>query len=108
MRGLSYNTNGDWDNFLASANDDTATKYHESVEEYSKFCMQKNIVMLIASSVKFYSQHRHDTPRLCKRINHAALYCRTATERGTMEKAPATVTDCIFRRSLLVNNSGAD
>ena len=69
MPGLSYNTNGDWDSFLTSAKEDTATKYHESVEEYSQFCIQKNIVMLVASSVKLYLQHRHDTPRLCKRSN---------------------------------------
>ena len=34
---LSYQTNGDWDNFLASVKKDTANKYHESVEKYAQY-----------------------------------------------------------------------
>ena len=66
---LSYTTNGDWDNFLNSAKPDTANKYHEAVEEYAQYCLLIKKDMLVALSVKTYLQHRHDTPRMCKRDN---------------------------------------
>ena len=76
---LSYQTNGDWDNFLASAKKDTANKYHESVEEYAQYCLGLKKDMLAALSVKTYLQHRHDTPRMCKRDNNK----RFAHKAGT-------------------------
>ena len=66
---LSYLTNADWTAFLSSAKEDTASKYHDAVEEYSQFCKTNKLEMLVGHSVKSYLQYRHDTPRLCKRDN---------------------------------------
>jgi uncharacterized short protein YbdD (DUF466 family) len=51
---LSYKTNADWDNFLASAKEDTANKYHEAVEEFSQYCIANSFKMLVGLSVKNY------------------------------------------------------